>query len=250
MKIKASFLAAVLIVSIFGGILLTTALGWWQTQTNLTPISARFDGMETQPDPAGIRGSFGFAEISEIFDIPLETLAAAFMLPDAIDPQYFYNRDMEGLYGSFFSEDVEIGNSSMQLFVALYKGIPFDITEDIYLPQTAVDILISNAALSEEQMLYLNQHKISIDPAQLESALSDSGQLPEEEHDEDEMVVKGNTTFYDVLQWGVAESEISAIFDGDMPPTAMLIKDYCSQNSLDFAAVKSALQLLVDAAQE
>ena len=138
----------------------------------------------------------------------------------------------------------------MQLFVALYTGIPFEITEDIYLPQAAVDILISDAVLTEEQLAYLNQHSLSIDPAQLESAISDYAQESEEEHDEEETIVKGNTTFYNVLLWGVAESDITTIFNGEMPPSGMLIRDYCTQNNLEFAAVKGALQLLVDAAQE
>ena len=221
-------------------------MGWWQTEANLDSVNARFDGIEAQLDPAEIRGSFSFSEISEFFGIPLESMAEAFMLPDTVDPQNFYNRDLEGLFGVLLEGDQEIGNSSVQLFVALYAGLPYEITEDIYLPQAAVQVLKAEAVLTAEQEAYLEKHAISIDAEKLAGAV---GSDPVEEHDEEDAIIKGNTTFYDMIQWGVPESAIMALFEGNMPPTAMLVKDYCIQNGYDFAAVKNALQPLVDAAQ-
>lgn len=244
MKANASTLALSVIGILFGGIILTSTLGWWQTEANLELLSARYDGIEAQLDPSEIRGSFGFAEISEYFGIPLDTLADAFMLPGTIDPHNFYNRDMEGLYAMVLSGDEEIGNASVQLFVAFYKGLPFNIDEDIYLPQSAVRILEIESNLSEEQLSYLANHTLNINPQQLEAAPS---AMIEDGHDEEDAIVKGTTTFYDVLQWGVRESDIIAVLHAEIPPTGMLIRDYCTQQGLEFSVVKTELQSLVDA---
>jgi len=245
MKIKISTLAISMIILIFGGILISSSLGWWKTDTNLKQNNSRYDGIESQLDPAEIRGSFSFAEISDLFSIPLETMAEAFMLPDSVDPQYFYNRGLDGLYGPILAEDQEIGNSAVQYFVALYTGLPYQSSEVVFLPQAAVNILKSQGQLTDEQIKYLNTHTIQIDPNELGNALDS---YVEEEHDQGEALVKGTTTFYDVLAWGVSESDVMAVFDGNMPPTNMLVRDYCTQNKLEFAAVKIALQKLVDAA--
>jgi len=246
MKIKISTLAISMLVIIFGGILIASVLGVWGSKSELEQINARYDGMDAGLDPAQIRGSFSFAEVSEFFGIPLDVLAEAFMLPETVDPQYFYNRDMEALFGAVLTEDQEIGNSAVQYFVALYTGLPYQQSEEMYLPQAAVDILKAQAELTDEQIAYLDAHTVQIDPGDLLAALGTDG---EEEHDQNEAVVKGTTTFYDVLNWGVTETDLMAVLNGEMPPTNILIRDYCTQVGLEYGIVKAELQLLVDAAR-
>lgn len=246
MKIKISTLAISMLVIVFGGILIASVLGVWGSKSELEEINARYDGIEAALDPAQIRGSFSFAEVSEFFSVPLDVMAEGFMLPKSVDPHYFYNRDMEGLFGAVLTEDQEIGNASVQYFVALYTGLPYQLSEEIYLPQPAVDILKAQAQLTDEQIAYLDAHTVQIDPDELVAAM---GTYVEEEHDEDEAIVKGTTTFYDVLAWGVTESDLMVVLDGEMPPTNILIRDYCTQVGLEYGIVKAELQMLVDAAQ-
>ena len=251
MKMRPNTLGLLMAVIIFGGIMLSSLLGWWQTTSSLQPAKFSEGEFEGQPNPIDIRGSYGFADISTLFGIPLDTLAAAFMLPEAADPLTFANKDLEGLYGAFLPEGTEIGNSSVQLFVAYYTGLPFTISEEIYLPLKAVNILKAEADLSPEQSTYLDNHSLDIDPASIAAAYGSDGAevIIVEEHDEDEAVVKGSTTFFDLLQWGVPETEIMRVIKADMPQTSILVRDYCTQNGLEFGLVKVELQLLVDAAQ-
>lgn len=68
----------------------------------------------------------------------------------------------------------------------------------------------------------------------------------QEEHDEEYAIVKGKTTFKDVIDWGVSEEKIEEIIESSIPNSAMRIKDYCIENNLDFHTVKEVLQEEVD----
>jgi hypothetical protein len=72
MKLTAKPLAALIFVILFGWIGLTTALGWWQTKTTKEPVKFA-EGIAGQYDPADIRGSYLFGDISRLFEIPLAT---------------------------------------------------------------------------------------------------------------------------------------------------------------------------------
>ena len=74
------------------------------------------------------------------------------------------------------------------------------------------------------------------------------GVVPTEEHETStEMVIKGNTTFGDLLAWGIPEKEIEAIIGEKLPATGMTIRDWAVQKGLDFSPIKEALQAKVDA---
>ena len=131
MKIKSITLGGALVILLFGGIMISSVFGWWQTESNKVPAKIKEGEAAGEYNPEDIRGSYGFIDISEHFEIPLETLADAFMLPNDVDPSLFKNKDLEVLYEEIIEEDKEIGNASVQLFVALYKGLPFGYDEDI-----------------------------------------------------------------------------------------------------------------------
>ena len=162
MKIRANFLGLVLIGMIFGGILLSSAAGWWTTESSKVP--AKFENGDFSGDfnPADIRGSYAFSDISQLFNIPLPVLAEAFMLPEGTVPGDFKNKDLEVLFGDLTAEDEEIGNASVQLFVALYTGLPFDLDEDIFLPEPAAGILKNMGILTGDQLEYVENHTIQL----------------------------------------------------------------------------------------
>ena len=251
MKIKSIFLGTILLAVLFGGIFISSITGNWQTESVKVPAKLKDDAFAGEYNPVDIRGSYGFADISSLFEIPIDILAEAFMLPEDIKPENFYNKDLEGLYAMAVDSDQEIGNASVQLFVAMYKNLPYPLEEDVYLPQIAVDLLLINRPLMDDQVIYLEKHAIQINPALIgaNAALIAGETTIPEEHVEGEAMVKGQTTFYDVLEWGVSEEQITQVIGDSMPTASQLIRDYCTQTGISFNTIKIELQELVDAAQ-
>ena len=66
------------------------------------------------------------------------------------------------------------------------------------------------------------------------------------EHIAPTKTVTGKTTFQELLDWGVPESAIQEIIGGELPAASVAVKDYVTQNGLEFASIKAALQAEVD----
>jgi len=262
MKLGFKSLGFIIAIVIFGGILGASALGLWNTKSIKSPsniknnesINANVgENVGTGSySPADIRGSHSFGEISELFDIPLETLCRAFALPADVDLINFINQDFETIYPQFEGEQ-EIGNGSMKWFVALYTGLPFGFEDDeeaTYLLRPAVDILMSHSELTVEQIAYLDAHIIDMDFEEVEYDLPDESQhseVEEIERKQDAMVVAGKTTFADLLDWGIPSEKIESIIGNEIPNRLTLVYDYCVENGLSFGNIKSELQVEVDA---
>ncbi len=160
MKIKPQTAVIASILFVVAGILGSMALGWWQTESDKIPQrleTATATGEEAAYDPADIRGSYTLTEISSLFEIPLEELAAAFAI-DQGSAAEFKVKELETIYTDPASE---VGTSSMRLFVAWYKGLPFELKEDSFLPAPAAEILREKAELTPEQEEYLNTHTLA-----------------------------------------------------------------------------------------
>lgn len=222
---------------IFGGILLTMIIGIWTTEN--TKIPARYlDGSaKGEYNPEDIRGSYTFSEISTLFEVPSDTLIEAFNLASDTDLNTFKSKDLESLY-VIDTPNVEIVNESVQVFVALYKDLPF-VLSDSYLPAQAVDLLLSlDKDWSIETIAYLNAHRVMVKQA----AFVVEATMKTTEHEEP--LIKGTTTFQQLLDAGIEKVQIEQILDAKMPPTNMLVKDYCNQNGLPFSEVKAAIENL------
>lgn len=161
MKIKSTSLGLIIVVILFGGIFISSSLNIWKTQPSKTPQKLTEGEFKGKYDPADIRGSYTFDDVSKAFDIPLGDLKAAFVLPDEIDAASFKNKDLKELYSNL-ENGIEIGNASVKLFAALYTGLPYDMNEDIYLPRQGVEILETNSSLTQEQLEYLHNHTVDI----------------------------------------------------------------------------------------
>lgn len=173
MKIKPQTAVIASILFVVAGIIGSMALGWWQTESNKIPpiLQTPATTEVTKPgetgapagetvtyDPAGIKGSFTFGEVSSLYGIPLEDLADAFVV-DRAAAESFKVKELETIYTDKTSE---VGTSSMRLFVAWYKGLPYELKEDSFLPAPAVEILREKAKLTPEQEEYLNTHTLSV----------------------------------------------------------------------------------------
>ena len=82
----------------------------------------------------------------------------------------------------------------------------------------------------------------------MEPSTITEGVAPTEEHETStEIVIKGNTTFGNLLTWGLSEQDIEAIIGEKLPATGMTIRDFAVQEGLDFGYLKEQLQAKVDA---
>lgn len=158
MRIKAWVMAAVAVVVFFGGIALSSALGYWKTTSEKIPAVIQEGENAGQADPMDIRGSYTFQNISDNFTIPIEDLAQAFGV--TMNPAGFKCKDLESLYGDL--ADVEIGTESVRYFVALYKGIPVQDSDAADLPATAAAVLREKATISDIQLEQLAQNTVEI----------------------------------------------------------------------------------------
>ena len=240
MKIKSSVLGIVVIVVIFAGIGISSSLGLWQTTSSKVPVTFKEGDFKGEYNPADIRGSYSFDDISNTFDIPLNDLANAFGVSDIENVGEFKNKDLEVLYSDLKEKGLEIGNDSVRVFVALYKGLPYELSPDTYLLKEAADILKNSAQLSDEQKKYLENNSVDISSVQAQQPINTTEDT--EHNEETETIVKGKTTFREVLDWGVSKEDIEQVIGHELPNPLTNIKDFCGENGLEFSTIKSELQ--------
>jgi len=286
MKIKPSNLSMILLILLFGGILAGSSLGIWKTESSKEPARYIEGIFEGSYNPKDIRGSYTFEEISTLFEIPIEDLANAFQLSPEINAFSFQCKGLESLYSTSKENGFEVGTDSVRMFVALYKGLPYEL-DGAYLPESAADILRNLNILTEEQSDYLEAHTVNLfasdtDMLQTtefqdnneESQNTDTAAIAEKsnigtdtvkssiqaenvqetpsyqpENDEKqstEKLVKGNTTFREVLDWGLSKESIEEILGSPIPNPAMTIRDFCTQEGIEFSEIKASLQQMLD----
>ena len=242
MTITSKPLAVIVLVIMFGGIAFSSAMGWWVTESTKQPVTFTEGEFAGQANPADIRGSYTFGDIAKSFDVTPEVLAKAFGITTG-EPNAFAVKELEAMN---LDSGYEIGTVSVRLFVAYYTGLPFDTTgQEIYLPQPATDILLAKGNLTSEQIAYLEKYKVTLGASApvAESTLvvvATSSTVSEEN------IVKGKTTFGELLAWGVSQEIIESIIGAPLPDLAMTMKDYASANGLNFETLKPALQAEVD----
>lgn len=245
MKIKSLTMGMILLFIIFGGIGATIATDVWTTTTDKIPAKIKSGEYEGSYNPADIRGSYTFADISETFEVDLQILYEAFGIPQNTVGTEIQSKDLETLYAD---TGVEIGNESVQIFVALYKNLPITLDGSV-LPSVAVDlILLENSSLTTEQKEYLETHSVDIqdigDMNSVESSIESSEGEPTINEEESESLVKGSTTFQTVLDGGVTKEQIEEIIGAKMPPSNQTVKDYCMEVGLSFSEIKEKLNAL------
>ncbi len=252
MKLNSFALGAFIVILLFGGIGVSAAMNLWQTESSkiaATYSTGKFSG---QANPADIRGSYTFGDVNKNFGVSLQDLSVAFRLPASTDPALFQVKDLESIYADL---PFEVGTASVRMFVAFYKGLPYDLTtaEDTYLFPEAAQILIAQNKMLPEQSEFLASHLVSeaadasapavITPqvtSQVTTTAGATGYVPEE------FTVTGSTTFQDLLDWGVSQEVIENAISDEMPDPTVVIKDYATGKGLEFYSIKSSLQAEVD----
>ena len=153
MKIRAGILAIVTMAIILGGVAIASQLGLWVTKgSGKTPATIKTGEFAGLADPADIRGSYYFGDIATRYGVPLKSLGEAFVLPDPNAYASFQCKNLETIFAPLAAEGKDVGTASVRFFVALYTGRPITLTETVNLPQQAVDILLAEATLTEQQI--------------------------------------------------------------------------------------------------
>ena len=246
MKIKSGALGLVVLAVILGGVGITMMFNLWQTQSSKVPVTFQEGEFAGRYDPADIRGSYSFGDISELFAIPLADLVTAFSLEDAADPGDYQLKDIEAV---FYLTDGMVGVDSVRTFVSLYTGLPYRLDETTYLPDAAVAVLRDRAVLTVEQTAFLDSHGIDLageglaEPAMPMEECTGDMETMETAAGE----VKGKTTFRELLDWGLPEADIKAVVGGELPALTTRVRDHAVAQGLDFAAVREELQARLDA---
>lgn len=240
MKIKMHVMAIIVLVVIFGGIAAAKSVDIWATTSSKIPAKYKTGDFAGTYNPADIRGSYTFQDVADAFQVDLLVLYEAFGIAENTDGTQIQTKDLETLYNI----DTPIGNESVQVFVALYKNLPI-ILGDVYLPKPAVNILLeANQNLTQVQKNYLKDHQVEI----IKTGLTDSGTNDSEVNNKpaQEQLVKGSTTFQQVLDAGITSDQIQAIIGAELPPTHQTVKDYCIQKGLSFPTIKNQLNELAE----
>lgn len=254
MKLHSISLALIIIVLIFGGIVFSSAMNWWQTENQKIPATYKEGEAAGQYNPADIRGSYTFGQISDLFAVPLEDLQTAFRIPAGSDPASYQVKSLEG---QFTDLPVEVGTGSVRMFVAFYKGLPYEISteEETYLFPEASALLKVQGKMTSDQAAYLEAHLVPEAPVQAAPAQATAAPQVETNseltpaptvHAAPDRTITGKTTFQNVLDWGVTQEAIERILGEDMPSPQTIIKDYATQKGEEFSSLKTALQAEVD----
>jgi len=254
MKLNSFTLAGLIFVLLFGGIGFSSVMNWWQTESEKIPVKYSEGEAAGQYNPTDIRGSYTFGEVSELFEVPLADLQTAFRIPADTDPAAY---PLKSLEEQFAGLPVEVGTASVRMFVAFYKGLPFDLStaEETYLLEDAVAVLEQQGKLTPEQSSYLSAHTISAEltpqapaaEAQENTAAPESDpQVEPTVHAAEEYAVTGKTSFQQLLDWGVPQDTIETVIGEGMPAPQTLVKDYASAKGLVFSDLKAKLQEKVD----
>jgi len=239
MKVNQLFLSIAIVIIMFGTISVTSALGLWQTTSTKIPATYLSGEASGQYNPTDIRGSYTFGEISELFGIPLKDLGNAFAIENENSFQTFEVKNLEAIYEYANTASKSVGTDSVRTFVALYKGLPMDLDDSIYLPNTAELILVNAGRMTKEQTAFVSSHLV-----EPEKVSSDNPPLSTSS--ESSSFIKGKTTFKEILAIGVKKEEIEAAIKTSIPNTSVVIKDFCLENNLEFTLVKTEIQNLID----
>ena len=128
------------------------------------------------------------------------------------------------------------------------KGCRITLADSDYLLPQAVQILKEKAVLSAEQVSFLDSHILQ--PAATVIAPTTSAvpspTASEATHTLTVGSVTGKTTFQELLDWGLTEGDIESLIGENIPSKSMAVRDYASQKGIEFTALKSQLQTILD----
>lgn len=151
-RLKTLPLAVTVISTIFIGIFLAKAVGYYETTSSKTPVTFKTGELAGRPNPADIRGSYTWQDVEKAFGVPAKEAAEAFSPPgQALDPAKRVSA-LEEIYATILPIGLEIGTGAVRLFVSLYTGLPFTAEEGAVLPNGALAMLAALPGADQERL--------------------------------------------------------------------------------------------------
>jgi hypothetical protein len=230
MKVRSKILAPVIVAAILGGIILSSALGLWKTTSSKVPVKFTSGEYAGENNPGDIRGSYSLGDISIAFDIEVPVLAQAFGLKDLVDQKDFQVKELENIYGGL-EDSGEIGTDAVRLFVARYNGLPYTPEATTRIPAPALNLLKDKLSTADYDVL----KNISVNLLDVKNS-----------SESEEGVVKGRTTYNDLLSWGMTEKEIEDIIGMPAGPRSTMVREHIMEQGLEFFSYKEKLQAALD----
>jgi len=212
MRIKPTIFGAFVLLIYFGTVFGFQAAGVWS-------VSGKVDrsGRAVLPsadDVESIKGWMTLEQVVTAYNIPLAELLVHFGLPADTPPSSPIN--------TLENETFSVDGLRTWLEVRTQSGSS-DTSPQVNATPTAV---------------------LTPTPTAM-SAQAEATPLPTE-HVAPDRVVNAKTTFQNLLDWGVPVEVIESIIGGTLPPGGMVVKDYVTGKDLEFAPIKTALQVEVD----
>jgi len=208
MRIKPYLFGILVLVIFLGTILAFQTAGIWSVSGKTTG-----SGETVQPSPDDvntIKGWMTLEQIDTVYNVSLADLLSQFNLP-ADTPGSTAIKDLE-------SDLFSVTNLKDWLLIRMQPAQPE-----------------STAAPIEQ----------AIPTSVVMTPEPETTSLPTE-HVTADKTVTGKTTFQGLLDWGVPEDAIRQVIGGDLPAPTTVVKDFATQNGMDFPTIKAALQVEVD----
>ncbi len=250
-QVKEKILAIIVPATFIVGIGLTMATNLWITESTKLPATYSDGEFSGEYNPADIRGSYSFGDIENTFGIDVDVLAKAFGVTDS-NPAAFQIKLFEEIYIPL-DDGSEVGTDSVRLFVSRYKGLPYTPEETTRLPSSAIEVLkdkLAPADIEALQALSIDLDVLKASPesgeAEAESSEISSEPAAAEEHEVISGEIKGNTTFGDLLDWGLTKEQIESVLGMKMGAAGVTIRDFLSAEGLEFSEYKVELQAMLD----
>jgi len=246
MKLRSPHLAAILIVVLFGGIVISMLLGVWQTESSKTPASYTAGEFAGEYNPADIRGSYSLDDIESAFEVPVGVLAEAFGIADQENQGAVQIKIFEETFGEISGK--EVGTDSVRLFVSLYTARPYIAEESTGLPLRAIDLLVQDGRIDAATAADVKEKNGIELPGGAEAGeiVSATAESLSEEHEEDDTTIKGNTTFGELMGWGLTQGEIEEVIGMPIGPPNQAMRDFFIEQELEFSVYKEELQRRLD----
>jgi len=259
-RVKTLPLAAFVVASIFGGVGISKAVGYWSTTSSKEPVTFKSGELAGLPNPADIRGSYSWLDIEKAFGVPAVEAAKAFSTADrALDPAERVSV-LEELYLPLLPPGLEIGTGAVRLFVSLYTGLPMEAEEGSVLPDGAIAYLSARpgadaAAISRYAIpgaapatAETAPPAVAAAPATGEAATTEApAPAAKPAPTTSAKAVVGKTTFGELYAWGLSEAQVERAIGYKPGPASQGIRDSATAAGKEFSELKAALQAMLDA---
>lgn len=209
---------------------------------------------EVNHDIAEIRGSFSLVELEQYYRVPSSSIIEAFALEKDTNPSSFRLRDLKEIYlpVEINGEMYEVETDTVKVFVSLYSDIPYTSEETTHLPEQAVNYLLREDKLAEDEINYWENHTFNLLLISGDTEIQKAGEEGEtvstntEKQDSEIVSIVGRTTIVELLSMGIDAEEFQEITGLEVPnDKSISIRDYALSQGFDFGEIRGGLEFFL-----